>query len=379
MALVAAVFFLGPMAAGAFGVRAGQIENRALTEFPSLGQGWDMVDQLDQWAVDHLPLRDQAIQFNTDLSERLFGELPSYGNQGGTSDQVIPGDDDWMYLAEDISWMCSPQAAVPHILANTTRMADIAERTGARVIVVVPPDKATVETENLPGDYPDKDCSVPAKQSFWDTINANPPKDYLDLYSPIMDLRAREGEPIWRPKDSHWAPIAGAEYARVLANAIDPTLLDSAEVVSTGPTSAEGDLTRLLGTPAETRFEGYEVRRPGVTVPDWEPGTIGHMGIATYHAQTTDAPVYPGKVTIIGDSYTGISFPQITPYFGDLVSVNNTSAGKHIDDLATAMADSDVIVIETVERAYASGRVPLYDDEHLDQLDQAIGQVLAER
>lgn len=92
------MFFFGPSAAGALGVRAGELENRALTQLPSLTQGWGLFDQLNQWTIDHLPLRDQAIRFNTDLSQRLFDEIPSYGGERAAADRarVLPGRNGWL-------------------------------------------------------------------------------------------------------------------------------------------------------------------------------------------------------------------------------------------------------------------------------------------
>ena len=69
--LLGLVFLFTPAAAYVSGVRATEIENRRLTEFPSLSAGWEFFPQLSAWATDHLPLRDRAVAANTSLSESV--------------------------------------------------------------------------------------------------------------------------------------------------------------------------------------------------------------------------------------------------------------------------------------------------------------------
>ncbi len=79
MAVVAIVFFFGPGVAYLGGARAKEIENRRLTSFPSISQGWSALPQLGRWAVDHLPGRQQAVDANDAVTRHVFGEYPNYG------------------------------------------------------------------------------------------------------------------------------------------------------------------------------------------------------------------------------------------------------------------------------------------------------------
>ncbi len=58
------------------GDRAERFENRALAGFPSLSRGFDFFDGLNQWSIDHLPLRADAVRFRTDLYRDVFDQLP---------------------------------------------------------------------------------------------------------------------------------------------------------------------------------------------------------------------------------------------------------------------------------------------------------------
>src|ERR1700722_12363886 len=133
LALAAALlFFFGPAIAFTFGDRAAPIENRPLAGVPSLDSGWQAIPGFNAWAIDHLPLRSQAVRADTDLSETVFGEPPSSGNHAASgigsaaagnaspnsagagasnpdAPRVIQGKDDWLYLADDFKNACDPK------------------------------------------------------------------------------------------------------------------------------------------------------------------------------------------------------------------------------------------------------------------------------
>ena len=81
--IAALLFFFGPAAAFLLGDRAQEIDNRPPATMPSLSQGWSFIPDLNTWANDHLPLRSQAVQSGTELSEALFDEPPHYEQVAG--------------------------------------------------------------------------------------------------------------------------------------------------------------------------------------------------------------------------------------------------------------------------------------------------------
>lgn len=374
VAVVALGFFFGPAAAGLLGVRAGQIENRRLAALPSPHSGWSFLPRLSGWAVDHLPLRDKAVRLNAEVSERVFDEPPASGGAA----QVLQGRDGWLYLTADPAWACRPTKTVRQVVANANRLAAIVRRAGATFVLVVPPDKTTVETDRLPARYAHAGCSRRAKEQFWTAFRAAPPRGYADLYGPVQALKARDGT-AYKPKDTHWAPRAAAEYARVVAERADPRLWATTSVVETGPVHETGDLSILLGVPADNSFPGAEVRRDGVSTPPYRGGKVGRMGVATFASTTTGAPLYTAPAAVFGDSFTGVSTPQLAPLFADLTSININTAPKDVTDTAKILVRSKLVIVESVERAFATGRAPLFDTATLDKLDRAVTAELAKR
>ena len=162
-------------------------------------------------------------------------------------------------------------------------------------------------------------------------------------------------------------------YAQELADAARPGLWQPQDLVPTGPQRELGDLTRFTGIPGDNTFDGYATRRAGVTsfptIP-YAPGSVGKIGIATFRASSASggAPLYSDQALLIGDSFSGISEPQFTPYFSKLVSVSVNAAPGDPKDVATMILSSKVVFVESVERAFATGRAPLFTNTFLDKL-----------
>lgn len=403
VAVLALAFFFTPAVAAVLGVHAKPFENKRLAAFPSLSQGWHVFPGLTAWATDHLPLRDRAVRADSSASKRLFGQLPDYGTGGANGDAGVPvgpppastapkpgadvtagaglisGRNGFLFLADDMNFACTPTRTLSATLAGVDRLAAIVRRAGGRLLLVVPPDKSSVETSELPSSFGNRSCGLAAKAAFWARMKAAPPAGYVDIYDRLLSRRAQEGHTLYKPQDTHWTAEGGATYAQGVADALDPRLWQTTALVSTGPVRAVGDLARLTGTPTATGFPGYEVRRAGVTTLPYTGGTVGQLGIARFRSTTTGAPLYQPRVTILGDSFTGTSEPQLQPLFADITQVNIKSAAADTADTATLLLSSRVVVVEAVERAFASGREPLLDTATLAALDAAVTRALAAR
>jgi alginate O-acetyltransferase complex protein AlgJ len=370
--LLAVVFFGFPAFGYFTGVRAHQIENRALSPRPSLSEGWGVFSHLDRWTSDHLPFRDSAIRDNTYLDQAVFDETPAYGTSGLS--QVVSAGGGWLFLSAELQWACAPTQPVATTLRNATRLARMVRATGARYVLLVPPDKTSVEQAELPARYQGKECGQVAKKAFWTQIEAHPPEGYQDLYQPLLALREQTGRPVYKSKDTHWAPISAGLYARTVVNAVQPGLWDPAAFVPTGRQSQLGDLSRFTGIPADNSFDGWAVRRAGVPAYPQIPNTpakAGRLGVARLHARSAaGAPLYRAPTLVIGDSFNGVSSPALSPYFANITSVSNNSAPKDPEDLARMILSSRVVIVEAVERAFATGRALLFTDAFLDSLQR---------
>ena len=382
--VIGLVFLFTPAVAYALGVRATEIENRRLTSFPSVSEGWEFFPKLSTWATDHLPLRDRAVAANTRLSEGVFGEPPQYGGpaSGGAGPvapqtggeaaadervfaRVIQGEGEWLFLGADVSGPCEPLMPLEETLAGLDRFGRLMQRAGKTYVFTVAPDKSTMNPDKLPEDYVGDDCAPQAKQAFWDRMRTDPPVGYVDLKQELARVQEQSGENLWRPSDSHWAQRGALVYAQKLAEALDPALWQTSRIAPTGPVQAQADLAAQLGTPRKDTVPGWRLEREGVTVTQERESALA--------ATTTGAPLHEPATLILGDSFTQSSRPQLAPLFANARIVHPVSAVDEPAAAVSAILAADTVVLEIVERSVEGGDVPIIDPAFLADLEAALG------
>ena len=389
--LLALCFFFGPAVGFLLGARPQAIENRALTPMPSLSDGWSFFPTFTSWAVDHLPLRAQAVKANSVVSEKVFGEAPSFnGDTGGPIGgapvgasgkaaasqypRVIQGKEGWLYFGADVSNLCQPTGSVAETLTRLNRLADAVQASGRRFVLAIAPDKSTIYPEALPDSYAGRSCAEARRTAFWDAVQKTPPAGYVDLKTPLLAEQQKSGVPVYRQTDTHWGPLGAAIYAQRLAAALDPALLRSTTIVPKGQATRTGDLGNMIGSPNVDSFPDYELRRPGV-----EP--VGREGLAlpampysprTFTDTTTGAPLFTPATLLLGDSFSSASGGTLGPLFADVTLLHNEAADPYPQAVASRMAEADVVVYEIVERTIASGRGALISDESLTAIEKTL-------
>jgi alginate O-acetyltransferase complex protein AlgJ len=394
--LLALAFFFGPAVAYVGGERPQEIENRRLRSLPSLSQGWDFFPSFAAWATDHLPLRKQAVESNSALSERVFGEAPSYG---GTSDatgvagvagtgpgsdpaatdkpqypRVIQGKDGWLYFGGDASGPCQPVRSVEDTLSRLTRLADAVQKSGRRFVLVVPPDKSTAWPEELPASYLGKSCAEARRAEFWKKLRASPPRGYVDLLGPIQAVQRANGGSIYRQTDTHWGERGALLYAQGVADALRPGLWQRMSLRPVGTKTRAGDLGVLIGRPHVDSYPGFDLTRPGqnwsYTMPTMplgnpirvDPGPPAARGV----------PLITEPTLLLGDSFSNSSRAVLPQLFTSLTILHNEVAGTRPDTAAKAMVNADTVVYEIVERTIGSGRGALIEDRALSAIEKAL-------
>ena len=410
--VVALVFFFGPAVAFLFGNRATEIDNRPLVALPSPTQGWDFFAKFQAWANDYLPLRAEAVRAGTLLSETIFGEPPQYGKAPaavgvpgvaaqvpGADDagsaagadgqgtagavvypQVIGGKNGWLYLGSDAAAVCQPEQPVDHVVANLQRLSGAITASGRKAVLVIPPDKSSVVPQYLPDTFAGKACMATAKKEFWDEVAATPGLTVLD---PRADLAATEqewGESVWRKSDTHWGPRGALTFAQEVVGAIDPAALADSDITSPGQKTMPGDLSAMTGNPTDDTMKDVTLTRPGVAlsvdgVPTSAPD-IPSLDFAplTVTAESTQAPLVPGRTVVLGDSFFEASKSMLAPYFESMTYLHNMTADAPggLQGVVDTMVDSDTVVIEVVERAAVGGAASIQQDAAVDAMVAAL-------
>lgn len=361
--LLGAAFFFVPAVAYALGERAEAIENRELVSLPSPGDGWSFFPDMTQWATDNLPLRNRAVRANESFIEAIFGQLPMtggggagpLGGSGGDLEAVFPrvirGEDGWLYFGADASKPCLAERPVEDTVDELDELRRVVESSGRTFVLVVAPDKSTIETDQLPSDYPGRDCSEARRAALWRELEAAAGGgDWLvDLREPLREARADDRVPIYRAHDTHWTPRGAAVFGQELLGRLQPGLTSMHDVVVSGTRTRSGDLAAMLGVEGDDTYSLYELDRAGVTLgyegfP--EPGAVPVRLTAT----SSSAPLFQPRTVLLGDSFLAASRPLVYPLFADLTVLHWLSASGSHEAISAAIRDAEVVVLELVER-----------------------------
>lgn len=361
---VLGISLIAPLTLMAFGVRPDVDENRALTDAPDLS--FSSVFDEATWAqaglylTDRLPLRDVAIEADTDLRESVaFVEVPRNG--------VLRGRDGWLYYSEsgpEAELECEPSGP-DDFLAAARKVADLAEQADLPFAYVFIPDKVVVypqhrSAEGLAGLLGLGDDEVPGCKQVWlDALDAQGSSHpwLVDLAPGLIDAAGGDGPLLYRRTDTHWNDPGALHYSRALLDRFAPEIYDPAEFVDRGTVERGGDLNKLLGHDAVELVPHVEVVRPGVEVERSNPATDdGGRSVWLSEATSADAPLVEGVTVIIGDSFTRTALRVLEPYFEELVFVNREAIEDRTFEGALQGREPDRIVIAQVQRNLAKGQ-----------------------
>jgi hypothetical protein len=412
----ALLFFFAPAIAFTFGDRAAPIENRPLAGMPSLNSGWQLIPRFNAWAVDHLPLRSQAVRANTNLSEAVFGEPPLSGNHAtsgigsvaagnptpdsasagpsiSAAPRVIQGKNDWLFLDDDFSLVCNAKLDLPAVFDGLNRLRTAIESSGRKLVISVIPDKSTAVSWNLPDSFAFKKCGEERRREFWKK-NAASKVPFFDLRRPLEVAAHAAQYSMYLKLNTHWNVTGAAVWTKSVLAALDRSLIEGMTIpgVDQGAPSSESpfvagrvidvksDLADMLGTPRKEPMHNIAVQRKGVTLssdgvplPGNFPPPI-HTESAgrpiTIQASTTAAPLYPGHTLILGDSfYDNFGGLLFAPFMSTLTPVYVLGDPAKITQ---NIIDADTVVLEVVERSLSSGGLPLIQPQVLAELEKSL-------
>lgn len=399
-ALVSAlVFFTAPTFMWLFGMRPVELENHALKGFPSLLGGWSFFTDMDPWASDNLVFKAEAIRSADWASRTFFGEPPPFdqggpkpagplpgspgspgagGGSGGSTDpgdpgadtgsagyrRVIEGDDGWLYLGQDIVDKCEPRAPIDRTIREIAKLREAVEESGRTFIMVAVPDKTTMVPENLPDDYPGKDCAREATPGLWRELTTV--AHAVDMRPSLQAAANTVKHPVYFPLDSHWTSEGALMMVRQLAEHTSPGVTASWRFDPTGEQVADADLPPLIGQTGQNRGLGYEFK------PDGETNRTGsHLKDPRQPERRTSEPIegmVDKRTLVLGDSFMLPASPYLPAAFADVTQLYYTTAEGDPGLVARTMADNDVVVLEMVERNIARGDIPLLDDKFVNLL-----------
>lgn len=377
-ALVCAlIFFCVPALSLMVGVRPAEFENHRLAGFPGPSSGWGFFTGLQQWATDHLPLRQSAIRTADGISRGVFGEPPKLGEQRpvagpiapepSASDRdrerlraagfpkVIEGSQDWLYLGYDVLGACLPERQLGEVITSLRQLRDAVENSGRQFVLVVAPDKTTMVPQYLPPHYVGSQCAEQARAQFWQRVVAE--AGAVDLRPALALAGQRRGAPVYSRADTHWTHEGGLAMTRALAERVQPGVTAAWRVTPAQVVQRPADLLLLTGRRVEYPLQTYDLATDGRTVRS-RP-VDGDFRTPTRLTQPPGRGVVASRTAMVADSFSLFASPYLAGGFADLTMVHVDVAGADARAVGATLADSEVVVVQAVERSLISGINPM--------------------
>lgn len=388
-ALVCALlFFSAPLLSWGMGARPEPIENRRLADFPAVTEGWDFFTGLAPWATDHLPFRKDAVYSADAISRGLFREPARL--DGGSSNSpvggqpqhpptpdesvfpsVIDGQDGWLFLGHDVSYLCVPRMDLDRVIAGLNRWREVVERSGREFRLVIAPDKSTMYPEMLPDDYPGENCSSERREQFWRRVPAA--TGAIDLREPLRDTARRSGERVYHDIDTHWTHQGGITMVYELAERLSPGVTDSWTLRPSRNYPHSADIPDLRGQNRQVDIQAYAL------APDGGVDNTRFRPSDFHHPMHVESPPKPGmihrKTRMIADSFTQFASPYLAATFSDLTIAHAGDVADDPEGTGKMLAEGEIVTLELSERFVAGGRYEMLDPSVADR----VGQVLAKR
>ncbi|MBL4699367.1 MAG: hypothetical protein JKX70_11090 [Phycisphaerales bacterium] len=346
------------------------IENRQPNAFPEFTSPGNLIDK-DWWASisrgfeDRVPFREQMIA--------LDRAMHISGGNNQMSDKVALGVDDWLFLrhslAKDQGSLDETELAIAVIeefYSNKTFKAEL--------FVLVSPDKTAIYPEKL-GDESRSEYETTLQQRavLHDWFADSKLSNILDIWTPMLELKSQSADPVYEVGGSHFNSDGAMVMARVMIDAIDPTLWIDDDIINVWTRTQMPELAKMGGfwdrTETSTRTQ---IKRPTVistarwinhqsVVPNTKvPDGKGSDQISVRVTNTSDAArLIPGKALIIHDSAIGNYLrPTLIEFFADVEFMHFNDLTP--ESLRDALNAYDLVYFESVERHFVKRAIHFF-------------------
>jgi hypothetical protein len=385
MLVIVLIMLFLPAGLYAGGIRANRFENHRLASLPGASAGWAYLADLNDWATDNIPLRQQGVELSNDIDRHIFGDSSSSSGSGGGTTAipgappstnagnsayplVLAGKNGYLFYGPDISLKCEPARQSDAIIGAVQTLAKAVEASGRTFVLEVAPDKSTILPADMPDSYFGKDCAS-ARAAQMESAVARLP------FAPDLagDLRtaAAAGQQIYLPKDTHWDAPGAIAFTRSVIGALDPSVSDSFAPRQLRAVQRVGDLTTLQGSSQMVTVQQYSLHAPSI-VPDWT--TMGQITEtpSTYLSSGPPGTQVPGRVLFLGDSFVDAEGSDLAYFFQSFTKLHYSAAGSDPAEVVQQIVDSDSVVLEMVERNFDSGNAQIFDPAFVAEVSAAV-------
>ncbi len=294
--------------------------------------------QLDEYLDDRMALRGQVAAETTRSFISITGDVPV--------SNALRGDDGSLFLTEGLTNPCRFRFE-PDQLADTIDQWSALGK-GREVLLVVAPDKSSIQLEQLPA-RGHRDCQQEREEELVEAFGND--GALIPLWDPLRDARNPE-QPyrLYYQYDSHWTFRGAQVMVQEIVEHLAPGQFQSAKVIKAGNKKRNpGAVARRLGWDEQELRNRLTCERDGVlTTRSIEPR--GSKQVRVFQTVSAgDEPLISGRTVVLHDSMMPAGQQPLACHFAHITFIE----WDHFDAAAglELFAQADRIIIESVERS----------------------------
>ena len=331
-------------------------ENKEMSRWPQLiedgNYNTDYLEEAGTYFEEHMAFRLQMLTANSAIWGKIF--------HTSTTDQVIVGEDDWLYYggtANDYTGRdLLSDRELYNIVYNLSLVQEFMEKNGSQFLLAVVPNKNTLYGDHMPYYYqPGTDSNLDRLNKLLEQNNIH----FIDLKEAFQN----EEEVLYFKRDSHWnnkgAVLAYNEILDYLGKDHETYLNVPYEV----RTDHVGDIDEILYPLAAEKEEDFYYEK------DWEYQYVNDVTdnmeawIETVNAQKEGSLLMyrdsfgESILPFLAEEYGNAYFSRLVPYnFGNIIQYH-----------------PDVVIIERVERNISAlaTEIPIMEAPETDNVAAA--------
>jgi hypothetical protein len=333
------VFLLAPGLSAFVAPSTAEIENRRLSSFPELSidslRDRSFFEGVVRYASDHMSVRTLAIRLSAGLHYHLLGQSPN-------PEEVVVGEDGWLYLRETFDDGCGSQR---HDMPDLLDLVTTLEARGKTVVYTVAPDKMSIYPEPLtPEGEALAACSIESGRLLEAALAEVVRSGYIDLWDVFRD--APEDELVYFQTDSHFNYAGNRLFVDRIVDLVAPGVrLDW----SSGSSSHYGNLMRSAGLGATERVADWSFAAPPPRLVEQTDTRFSDDYYATEVYESAD-PVIGGSMLILKDSFMDLGMAQFASLWSRTTFTDFRSPGS-IERFFEEIDHHESILIMTAEHA----------------------------
>ncbi len=286
----------------------------------------EFLTELSDWYGQRFAFRSEAITLDALVQSGIFGT--------SNTDEVIVGQDGWLYYTSTASDYCNARTlsdpALSDIAITLSLLEEAAANAGMEFLFVPAPNKSTIYPDDMPARYQvlEQDGNLEALLPMLDAEQVS----YLNLAPLLQGSDAL----VYHKTDSHWNNLGAATAQLAILSALGREGTDYSAAPFTLQTDFPGDLAAML-YPAR---DGYDANQL------YDLGDMTETGVSDgvlYETETADGE---GILYCWRDSFGN----ALAPFLGAEFERAVFSRAVPYDLREAVAIGADTLILEIAER-----------------------------